>query len=345
MLEEFSGKQIDKTFQFFNRRRLNQWLVDSIPFETEPHLGRFMIIASLVAGRDVRVIDLSGDVLPRPYRPILHKMAHPALLPAHGFGWTDGETIYLPLSLIDMKGAEEQENLAILLIFFLSSQIKYGSLTIPAENMNLFESDQLLSDIYWIVENGRLSSLIFSVFPGMSRKWEGIVAHLIKRRPGKSHLGVVEGQVEALLEKTITALLPDEMTSASSVESLSIAQTIKGKWIDEGMSIRKYRGMVPFSPWGRLVPGRIKSDIVGQVENVMTDLPSDKGAGEAKENDEKKGRYITKRESINEEDNEQGLALNIFDKIMSWARFVNVTRPFDDDPDEDSKKKADEMEE
>ena len=54
---------------------------------------------------------------------------------------------------------------------------------------------------------------------------------------------------------------------------------------------------------------------------------------------------MTRREEVDEEANEQGLMLNIYDKILSWAEFVNVQRPFDDDPENDNSRKADEMEE
>jgi nitric oxide reductase NorD protein len=102
--------------------------------------------------------------------------------------------------------------------------------------------------------------------------------------------------------------------------------------------------MVPFAPWGRLLPGRIRDGTLKQGEEGMV-KKGDEGPIKNSEEEGKRARYITKKENIDEESSDQGLALNIFDKIMSWARFVNVSRPFDDDPDEESSKKAEEMEE
>ncbi|MCK5237062.1 MAG: VWA domain-containing protein, partial [Deltaproteobacteria bacterium] len=107
-------------------------------------------------------------------------------------------------------------------------------------------------------------------------------------------------------------------------------------------------GMMPFTPWGRFIPERVKNGTV-----VATPLSQEKKekarneASEKKEEEEKKkrNRYLTKKEDVNEKENEEGLTLNIYDKIMSWAQFVNVRRPFDDEPDKENNKKADEMEE
>ncbi|MFQ5354245.1 MAG: nitric oxide reductase activation protein NorD, partial [Thermodesulfobacteriota bacterium] len=51
------------------------------------------------------------------------------------------------------------------------------------------------------------------------------------------------------------------------------------------------------------------------------------------------------REEVDEEAMGEGLTLNIYDKFITWAEFVNVTRPFDDDPEEDLNKKAESMDE
>ena len=343
MLEEFAGTNIDKAFKFFNKRKLDKWLNESSIFETFPHLGRFKVLSSIVTGGDMRVVDLKGDVMPRPYRPILHKMAHPAILPDHGFAWTDGETIFLPVSMVDMPTEELEDDLAKLLIFFLSRQVRFGSLILPLKNVSLFESDQMLADVYWIVENHRIAASIFNEFSGLKRQWQEILPHLLKRRPEKKFINKSEERIESLLQKALisSSELP---LSASTEESFYIAKALKDSWVEEGIKEKKYRGLVPFAPWGRLIPGKIKAGVLKKGEAFNEEGASEAG-GENQNNDEKKSRYITKREEINEEDNEQGLALNIFDKMISWVRFVNVTRPFDDDPDEDSQKKADEMEE
>lgn len=344
MLNEFAGKGIDRAFQLLNRRRLNSRMAGVFPFETAPHLGRFALIASWVAGRELRVVDLKGDIRPRPYRQILNKMTHPALLPDYGFGWSDGETIFLPPSIAHMSAEKEQEKLAQVLLFFLSGQIRWGSLSLPAENASLFESDQPLADIYWIIENRRISSLVFSEFPGMLKLWKDVVSRLMNERPDRKILNKIENAVEELLAENVNISEGEVPGSASVAQSFSLSLAIKSRWLEEGLCERRYRGMVPFAPWGRLLPGRIRDGTLKQGEEGMV-KKGDEGPIKNSEEEGKRARYITKKENIDEESSDQGLALNIFDKLMSWARFVNVSRPFDDDPDEESSKKAEEMEE
>jgi nitric oxide reductase NorD protein len=344
MLNEFAGKGIDRAFQLLNRRRLNSRMAGVFPFETAPHLGRFALIASWVAGRELRVVDLKGDIRPRPYRQILNKMTHPALLPDYGFGWSDGETIFLPPSIAHMSAEKEQEKLAQVLLFFLSGQIRWGSLSLPAENASLFESDQPLADIYWIIENRRISSLVFSEFPGMLKLWKDVVSRLMNERPDRKILNKIENAVEELLAENVNISEGEVPGSASVAQSFSLSLAIKSRWLEEGLCERRYRGMVPFAPWGRLLPGRIRDGTLKQGEEGMV-KKGDEGPIKSSGEEGKRARYITKKENIDEESSDQGLALNIFDKLMSWARFVNVSRPFDDDPDEESSKKAEEMEE
>ena len=344
-MEELIGKNVDRAMQFLHQRRLSNWNADAAPFETRLHLGRFMLLASMITGRDLRVVALKGDVFPRPYRAILRKMAHPALLPDHAFAWTDGETIFLPVSIIDMPEEEEQEDLARLIVFFLAAQVRHGSLKIAASNRGLFERDNLTADIYWIIENSRLSSLLFREFPGMSRKWGSVVTRLAGRRPKTGQVNRAELKVEELLKQSLPAMPSDLPASNSPEESLLIAGKIKERWIEEGVPVKRYRGMVPFSPWGRLVAGRIKSAVVDNIPVDDMETEKSTASGKKKEEEVNNNRYMTKRENVDEENNEQGLALNIFDKMITWAAFVNAPRPFDDDPEDEIGKKADEMEE
>ncbi len=338
-MEEFIGKKIDRAVQLLYRARQSKWQHEAAPFKTRPHLGRFTALASMLAGREVRVVDIKGDVFPRPYRPILQKMAHPALMPDFAFGWSDGETIFLPMSFIDMLRSDDQEALAKLLIFFLSAQIKYASLTLALLESKQFENDRLVADLYWITENSRLKTLLLKEFPGIRPSWEKTLSRLLYRRPKPAHLYKAEQQVEQFLCSSLTAT-PD---TNSPQESLAKALALKNKWRSQGVTLNRYRALVPFSPWGRFLPNKIKK--VGLNDNIASAEEVEKEKNGSKDKEGETARYNTRREDIDEKKNESGLALNIYDKMISWARFVNVTRPFDDDPDADSGKKADEMEE
>ena len=349
-MEEWVGKGIDRAIQAFHSRRLKGWHRETTPFGTKRHLMRFGMLASLLAGREVRVVDLKGDPTPRPYRPILHRIAHPALLPDYSFGWSDGESIFLPVTLSDMPTTQEGDELARLLIFFLSAQLKWGTLDFaftPRVRARL-QSDTLLADIFWIIENSRLTTLLFSEYPGIIEKWEMITGQLITRRPKAHILNGPEKLVEELLKERLSSVRPGTSDGTTPEESLKIAEATKGQWQSKGVPLKRYRGMVPFPVWGRLIPGRIKS---GTDETVPRNGKTPESGGNQDNHQEGEGsedetnRYLVEQREVDEEKNEQGLALNIYDKIISWAQFVNVERPFDDDPDDDADKKADQMEE
>ena len=204
-MEHLAGKGIDLLIQFRHSRRLKRWEVDAAPLQVKDNLKRFSLLASAVAGRDVRVVDVKGDTPPKPYLPILHKMAHPALLADHGFGWSDGETIFLPVSVIDMQTEGEQEVLAKTLLFFLSTQISSGSLTTVLKNRKFIERERLVADLYWIIENTRLFHSLKKDFPGLFSNWEELTSYLMTRRPISEQLNRAERRVEAFFKESIKA--------------------------------------------------------------------------------------------------------------------------------------------
>ena len=99
-----------------------------------------------------------------------------------------------------------------------------------------------------------------------------------------------------------------------------MAKSIKKRWLEEGISIKRYRGMVPFTPWGKLIPNRINGNPTTDISNDES-KESDKTPEGREHTDEKnnQNRYMTRREEVDEEANDRGLMLNIYDKILSWA--------------------------
>ncbi|MEK7774146.1 MAG: VWA domain-containing protein [Deltaproteobacteria bacterium] len=347
-MEHLTGRGIDKFIRFLHDRRLKKWGAEAAPFELKSHLRRFGMLASMIAGREVRAACIKGDAPPRPYLPVLNRMAHPGLLPDHGFGWSDGETVFLPISVVDMPDIRGQESLARLVLFFLSSQIRHGTLEAALSNRALLEGDRLVADIYWIIENTRLFQVIRRDFPGVLRDWERTVAHLRGRRPGPEHTNGAEWKVEEFLRRSLDDSPGGAAASSSPDESIIMAKAAKERWIKEGARLSRYGGMVPFTPWGKLIPGRIKEGPSSSGASSGRQDPDRTPAADTEGRENAPGvrnRYAAAKTDVKEEENEQGLTLNIYDKIMAWAEFVNVTRPFDDDPEENGSGKADEMEE
>lgn len=355
-MDHLLAKGIDKGLQFLHRRRMKRWVGESAPFVVEGNVRRFAALASMVAGRDVEVAELRGDVSPKHYWPILYKTAHPSMLPEHGFGWSDGETLFLPVSIVEMPTERAAERLARLLVFFLSYQVRCGTLDAARRRAHELTADRALADIFWIVENIRLLGEISGDYEGVARSWPETARYLISRRPGAKALTRGEERVEEFLERSVEATIRNgggalpEGWPATADESFSYARRVREGFSGE-VSFRRYRSIVPFFAWGKLVVDRIKDPSAAALAGPGgKDRPggrSEEGGEneEAGEKPDKRVRYAATREDVDEEANEQGLTLNIYDKFLSWTEFVNVQRPFDDDPDKDLKKKADEMEE
>lgn len=351
-MEHLIGKGVDKAIQLIHRKRMEAWKGEGAPFGMEGNCRRFSAVASIIAGREIEVSHIRGDTPPRPYWPVLYKMAHPALLPEHGFGWSDGETHFFPVSIVEMPDEAAREGVARALLFFLSFQASRGTLAVAFENRSMLASDRLTADLFWIVENARLCREIFAEYPGVLREWDALAGHLLERRPPARHLNKAEEKVEEFLKEALESTFRgagDRFNSRSAGESLRLAAGIKGKWNAEGIKTSQYRAIVPFFPWGKLITERIK-------HGGAASFQADKNAGAApapagdekapeKEGPRKGSRYAARTEKVDEKENENGLTLNIYDKIITWAEFVNVKRPFDDDPEDDPGKKADECEE
>lgn len=347
-MEHLFAKGVDKAVQFVHGKRMEAWKGGGEPFVLEGNRKRFAALASMIAGREFEVASIRGDTPPRPYWPVIYRMAHPALLPEHGFGWSDGETLFFPVTVVEMPDEASREELTKALLFFLAFQARGETLEVARLNRGLLEADRLVADLFWIIENQRLHGQIASEYPGVIRSWGGFTRYLLDRRPPARYLNQPEKKVEEFLRETLGQAFSGHArtASASAGESLSAAAELKGRWVSEGLKTGKYRGMVPFFPWGKLIAGRIKGAVPGRPAKA-----SNEAQGHASENEkpgsnkEKSSRYAGKREEVDERANENGLTLNIYDKILSWAEFVNVRRPFDDDPDEDAGKKADSSEE
>lgn len=350
-MEHLFAKGVDKALQFMHKRRIEGWKGEGEPLFTEGNRKRFSALVSMVAERDLEVTDIRGDTPPRPYWPVLYKIAHPALLPEHGFGWSDGETIFLPVSVVEMENEKKRGELLQLLLFFLAFHAKSGTIDTARKNRTLLDSDRLTADLFWIIENTRIFYAMRREYAGVTRPWPEIAKSLLSRRPAGRLINAAEAKVEAFLKESVEATFSDSIASSgirSAEDSLKIAVEIKRRWTEEGVKTGKYRAIVPFFPWGKLIAGRIKD-----TEEIIT-LPNETAKGAAgqtaneKPDNEKArrgARYAARKEEVDEEAAENGLTLNIYDKLLSWAEFLNVPRPFDDDPDADPGSKADECEE
>jgi len=344
-MEYLIGKGIDKALRFRHGRKLKKWKAQSASLHVKDLARRLSLFASVIMGGSMVVTPIHGDPPPRPYAPLLYKSGHPSQLGEHAFAWSDGETIFLPITSMHMQDIETESELLRICVFFTSFQILHGSLGAAFQNRGLLLADQELMDLYWILENKRLTGLIQREYPKALRHYEAIFTSLFEARPNRGLLSPEEVFLERFL---IDSVLDKKVfsVSTSAEQSLYLAMEIKKDRQGRGRRGLKYRGIMPFVPYGRVMPARIKSDAL--VKKTMMDSaqkPSANVNEKSKNEDKEKKRFTQKHEKIDEEANKEGLALNLYDKFVTWAEFVNLPRPFDDDPEDDLDKKAEAMDE
>ncbi|MFQ5480098.1 MAG: nitric oxide reductase activation protein NorD [Thermodesulfobacteriota bacterium] len=344
-MEYLIGKGIDRALRLRHKRKLGRWRDQKVSLSVKDRARRFSLFASMLTGKSMNVTGIHGDPQPRPYAPLLYKMAHPAQLGEHAFGWSDGETIFLPITSIHLRDLMREEELLKLSIFFLSFQIMRGTLRTAYNKRHILLADEELLDLYMILENKRLAGLIEREYPGAFKSYQVIVKELFESRPSRGLLTPREARAEAFLKDSVY----DKkifIASSSAGQSLALALETKKNWQTEQPLPGRYRAIMPFIPYGRILPGRIKDEFIESGGRPGSGV--DKGGDEVNESrgsGEDKKRFTQKREEVDEEAMGEGLTLNIYDKFITWAEFVNVTRPFDDEPEDDMNKKAESMDE
>ncbi len=344
-MEYLIGKGIDRALRIRHNRKLKRMKEACEPLRVKDMARRLSLFAAIITGTSITVTPVHGDPPPRPYAPLLYKSGHLSQLGEHAFGWSDGETIYLPITSIHMKDIEMEAELLRLSIFFLAFQITHGSLERAFMNKSLLESDQELLDLYWILENKRLTGLIKREYPRAFRHYESISKFIFTARPSAGLLRPEEAFVEEFLKGSV---FDNAVFSAagSAEQSLELALGLKNSRQKGSSRGGRYRAIMPFIPYGRLLPARIKGEAIFRApQNTPTTEAADSAKNKDKASEKEKKRFIQKKEEVDEEANKNGLTLNIYDKFITWAEFVNLNRAFDDDPDDDLDKKAEAMDE
>ncbi len=344
-MEYLIGKGIDRAMRFRHGRRLKRMKEQSEPFHVKDMAKRFSLFATIITGTSITVTPIHGDPPPRPYAPLLYKSGHLSQLGEHAFGWSDGESIFLPITSIHLKDKELEAELLRISIFFHAFQITEGSLEIGLKNKSRLSADNELLDLYWLIENKRLAARIKREYPKAFRHYEPICKSLFEARPHARLLRPEELFVEGFLRDSVFDVKC--FSGADSAErSLCLAMDLRKSRVQEGRRGGRYRAIMPFIPYGRLLPERIKADVIFRVpSNTPVTEAADPRKNEDKASDKDKKRFNQKKEDVDEEANKNGLTLNIYDKFITWAEFVNLNRPFDDDPEDDLDKKAEDMDE
>ena len=163
----------------------------------------------------------------------------------------------------------------------------------------------------WIRYNQWLSCKVLKRFPGLNERYQRLVAAQLALRPNQEQLNTPDATLEKVIQQ---ALIKPEEVVALSYESL-IAEV-------------KYMPQ-PVYLWLHPSPPGAAQNVVANQDN--TDTPN--SAGETVEPEEKR-RY--RAEQVEMPNGNDGLVLDRFENIFSWAEYIKVDRTTDEDEDLDT---------
>lgn len=173
----------------------------------------------------------------------------------------------------------------------------------------------------WVRYNQWLSCKVLKLFPGLAERYQRLVAAQLKIRSDYKRLNEDEAKYECFIQQALEN--PQELVDFPLTKTLSYMPQPVYLWLHP-------------SPPGQ----EIKATAVQDDEM----LPENDSEGETTEPEEKR-RY--RAEQVEMPNGQDGLILDRFENIFSWAEYIKVDRSTDEDEDlesaEDSAKDLDQL--
>ncbi len=234
-----------------------------------------------------------------------------------------GEALLLPAEIALFPEAELNRSLYLWLA---------GWAVASTDHVPRRRSDPLLADIERLRAIRATIAAVETRFPGLAERGRALAAATLALRPERALPAMeaeVEGAVRALLGAPATA-------EPGSVLAHVLDPSLPTKNLD---TPTKYKPFLPVALWGEIDPMSVairRAGAEGEGEDGGSAAPSPES--------EKKARRAKRRES-DQVDRPDGLFIHRFDKILSWAEFLNLHRDVEDDEEEQAKKAADDHDE
>jgi nitric oxide reductase NorD protein len=228
----------------------------------------------------------------------------------------NGERFLLPDRIDLLPDAELNRRL-----YFWLSAWTVASTAIPLE----MSVDPLAADLFRLRHAIRAQDLALSQFPGLKRHYSGLREAILNIRPPRK-LPCAETDVE----NAIRALLGDGQASSPFVG------VILGRDKPEVTAPRDYRPYLPLALWGDVETAGVS----GSQEDPDDE---DRGSGKQAGGDRKTRR--AKRQNADQINRQNGLVIHRFDKILSWAEFMNLHRDTEDDEENQARKASEDHDE
>lgn len=191
----------------------------------------------------------------------------------------------------------------------------------------------LAADIAWLRAVHQAEGVLERDFPGLMATGRACREHLLSVRPCQ-RLPAWEDAVD----HGIRVLLGEQRDPATAEREQVLAWVLdQPEPALPETTPTGYRPPLPVPFWGQRRPGR-HAGTPKEPEDG-----EDPRQGATPEAEGGKRQAIRRRQDQSERDDP--LALNIFEKMLSWTEMVNVNRPVEDENEEDARKAAEQIEE
>jgi nitric oxide reductase NorD protein len=178
-------------------------------------------------------------------------------------------------------------------------------------------ANPLQTDLDFLQRATAASCKVLALYPGLRERYRRLCAALLSLRPKRSLRGV-----ERKVEDLVLSLLTDPSQNFDRFVGTKASST--------------YRPFLPVPLWGEALQR------TAQAENQDDGEPETGGATPKPEDEESK-RYRAERQDLKDADRKDGLILNRFEKILSFAEMMAVNRTADDTDEEEARRAADDL--
>jgi nitric oxide reductase NorD protein len=178
-------------------------------------------------------------------------------------------------------------------------------------------SSPVVADFDFIGRARLASRRVLTSYPGLRPRYENLSVALLKLRPARPLQGA-----EKIVEEAVLEALRDPFS----------------EFIPQGQVGRMggYRPFLPIPLWGEILSRDAAEE--------QADEGEPHGGPQKKGGDDERKRYRARRESSQEANRKDGLILNRFEKILSFAEMMALNRATDDADEDEAKKAADDLE-
>ena len=208
-----------------------------------------------------------------------------------------------------------------------------GWAVVAAERPPERSADPLVADLLRLRHVRATAEVVEHRFPGLSAKGRDLAAATLAARPERG-LPAIEAEVEAVIRTLLGAPAPREDRHGLLRFVLDDVAPMPRVDTPDG-----YHAYLPVALWGEVDP------TVPTSGRRSGDGDEDAGSSGASPDGEKKKTRRAVRRKSDQVERPDAFFMHRFDKILSWAEFLNLHRDVEDDDEEQAKKAADDHDE